>query len=201
MKVLALETSSASAGVAVARDGQVIAARRFVAPRGRGAELFAILEEMRGFWRDADRLAVGVGPGSYNGLRVACAVAGSMQMALGMELVTAPSCCLLDVSAEHYRAMGDARGGRVWLAEVARRQLAGEIELLTPDEGLERARASDVPVFRTGEAPGFDEFPAACPDATALALLAPALSPVEPSRLEPIYLKPPHITLPRTARP
>ena len=71
MKVLALDTSSAASSVAVAQDGVIVAGRRFEAPRGRGAELFAVLEEMRDAWRGLDRLAIGIGPGSYNGLSVA----------------------------------------------------------------------------------------------------------------------------------
>lgn len=201
MKVLAIETSSASASIAVAAEGEIVAARRFDAPRGRGAEVFALLGEMRAAWTGVDRLAIGLGPGSYNGLRVACALAGSVQMALGVALATAPSCCLLDVDEHSYRAIGDARGGRIWFATVEGRRLAAEIELLPPDECLRRTSASAAPVYRVGEISGFGHLPVAVPDAAVLALLAPDLPPADPARLEPIYLKPPHITAPRPGRP
>ena len=201
MKVLAIETSSASASIAVAADGEIVAVRRFDTPRGRGAEVFTLLDEMRAAWSGIDRLAIGLGPGSYNGLRVACALAGSVQMALGVELATAPSCCLLNVDEHNYRAIGDARGGRVWFATLKDRRLAAEIELLPPDECLRRISASAAPVYRVGEISGFEHLPVAVPDASVLALLAPDLPPADAARIEPIYLKPPHITAPRTGRP
>jgi len=200
VKVLAIETSSAHASVAVARDGQLLADRRFDAPRGRGAELFAVLEELRPHWHDADRLALGLGPGSYNGLRVACAVAGSCQLALGLDLVTAPSPCLLDVPDEHYLAIGDARGSRFYVAEVERSALSGEIALLDETALAARVAAAAIPVYRVGSIPGYDHLPASAPDAAVLARLAPQLPPVDPRKLEPLYLKPPHITTPRAAR-
>lgn len=201
MKTLAIELSSAAAGVAVAVKGKITAIRRFEAPRGRGAEVFSVLAEMRAAWQGADRVAVGIGPGSYNGLRVACALAGSWQMALGVELVAAPSCCLLDVAEADYLAAGDARGGRIWLALVEQRELSGEILLLTPDEFRLHLEAAGHPVYRVGDLPGFAALPVAGPDAGVLALLAPRLTPVDPVRLGPIYLKPPHITAPRLVRP
>ena len=201
MKVLAIETSSASASIAVAAHGEIVAVHRFDAPRGRGAEVFTLLDEMRAAWTGIDRLAIGLGPGSYNGLRVACALAGSIQMALGVELAAAPSCCLLDVKGRNYRSVGDARGGRVWFATVEDHRLAGEIELLPPDECLCRLGASPAPVYRVGEISGFECLRAAAPDAAVLAMLAPSLPPADPRHLEPIYLKPPHITMPRPGRP
>lgn len=201
MKVLALELSSASAGLAVAENGRVLDVRRFDAPRGRGAEVFIHLDEMRSSWSGLGRLAVGLGPGSYNGLRVACALAGSFQLALGIELVAAPSCCLLDVEDRHYIAAGDARGDRIWWAEVRDRKLVGEVALVPHGEFANRAAATPHPLHRVGAIRDFAHLPAAAPDAAVLAALAEHLEPVDPARLEPLYLKPPHITTPRAARP
>lgn len=201
MKVLALDTSSAQGSVAVAKDGAIIAASRFDAPRGRGAELFAVLEDLRDSWRGLDRLAVGIGPGSYNGLRVACAVAGSFQLALGCEVVVAPSVCLLDIDDDHYCATGDARGARFYWAEVRQRRLAGEIALLDADEFATRVRNCEGAAYRIGAVPGAENLPAAVPDAGVLARLAPELRPCPPAEIAPIYLKPPHITQPRANRP
>ena len=202
MKILAIETSSAKAGVAVRQNGRLVEARSFEAPRGRGAEIFAILEELRASWTGLDRLALGIGPGSYNGLRVACALAGSFQMALGIDLVTAPSCCLLDVKDADYIAAGDARGDRMWWAEVRDRRLQGEIALLSREEFAEQIGNSALPVYAVGEIRGFESMVAASPDAAILASLAESLPVVtNPAQIEPIYLKPPHITAPKAGRP
>lgn len=202
MKVLAIETSSAKASVAVGQEGRLVESRSFDAPRGRGAEIFAVLEEVRAAWTGLDRLAVGIGPGSYNGLRVACALAGSFRMALQIELVAAPSCCLLDVEDADYIAAGDARGGRIWQAEVRGRNLSGEIALLSREEFAGQAGNAALPVYTVGEIRGFESLTTAFPDAKILAVLAETLVAVPgPAQIEPLYLKPPHITVPKTGRP
>lgn len=201
MKILAIETSSGTASIAVADHGHLTALRRFDAPRGRGAEVFSLLDEMRPVWTGLGRLAVGIGPGSYNGLRVACALAGSFQMALGIDVVTSPSCCLLDVATADYLAAGDARGGRIWWAEVHSRRLTKEITLLSHEDFLQRAATADLPLYRIGPIRDGESLPAAAPDAGLLATLAGDLPPADPAHLEPLYLKPPHITVPNAARP
>lgn len=201
MKVLALDTSSARAGIAVAQDGKILVVAHFEAPRGRGAGLFAALEDLRESWRGLDRLAVGVGPGSYNGLRVACAVAGSFQLALGCDVVVAPSVCLLGIDDEHYFVTGDARGARFYWAEIRRRRLAGEIALVDGSELAARLARCRQSVYRIGAVPGAESLPSAIPDAAVLALLAADLPPCAPADIAPIYLKPPHITRSRTDRP
>lgn len=201
MKILALETSSATASIAVAVDGTVCDIRRFASPRGRGAEIFTQLAEMRPAWSGLRRMAIGIGPGSYNGLRTACALAGSFQMSLGVELVTAPSCCLLAAEENPYVAIGDARGGRVWMAAVEDRRLTWEISLHDLSSLGEILRGTRQAVYRVGDVRGFEHLPAALPDAAVLAVLAADLSPADPRKLEPLYLKPPHITAPRDKRP
>jgi tRNA threonylcarbamoyladenosine biosynthesis protein TsaB len=196
MKVLAIEISSPEGSVAVAENGDIVALRRFACERGRGAEVFAALAAMRESWKDAAIVAVGIGPGSYNGLRVACAIATSLQMAGRTEVRLSPSPCLLSVDEPHFFVCGDARGGRAYRAEVRRRRLCGEIALLPYNEAALAANG-DIPVFRVGTFPGGEHLPASYPDAAVLALLAQGLPAAETGPIEPIYLKPPHITLPR----
>jgi tRNA threonylcarbamoyl adenosine modification protein YeaZ len=196
VKVLAIEISSAEGSVAVAEHGQVVATRRFACERGRGAEVFAALAATRESWKDAAIIAVGIGPGSYNGLRVACAIATSLQMAGRAEIRLSPSPCLLPVDEPHFFVCGDARGGRAYRAEVRARRLCGEIALLPYAEAAAAADGA-APVFRVGSLPGGENFPASSPDAAVLALLAPDLPATGTGPIEPIYLKPPHITLPR----
>ncbi|MBE2180379.1 MAG: tRNA (adenosine(37)-N6)-threonylcarbamoyltransferase complex dimerization subunit type 1 TsaB [Chthoniobacterales bacterium] len=198
MKILALDTSSSRASVAVAEDDRILDVRRFDAPRGRGAEVFAVLGEMRPQWLGIERLAVGIGPGAYNGLRAACALAGSFQLALGIDVVAVPSACILDVGDSRYTAVGDARGGRIYRAEILNRRLQGDIALLDHAEFQSSLQdGCGHPVFRIGTIPGADFLPSAFPDASILALVGRHLPPTDPRTMAPIYLKPPHITNPR----
>ena len=202
MKILALETSTGHDTLAVAHAGEIVAERAFSAPRGRGSEIYRLLEELRPWWKGASRVALGLGPGSYNGLRAACALADAFQLALGLDVVTAPSPCLLDVQEDHYRAVGDARSGQVFLAAVAGRNLEGPIRLIPRDEFFRETLQDGGPrLYRVGSLEGAENLPWAAPSARVLALVAAGLRPSPPESIAPIYLKPPHITAPRPDGP
>jgi len=200
VKVLALELSSAAGSVAVAENGLIVAEVRFVSERGRGAEVFAALKRTRPSWRGADIIAVGIGPGSYNGLRTACAIATSLQMAGNATVRVAPSPCLVPTEEDHFFVCGDARGGCAYRAEVQGRRLVGEIALLPYAEA---AALADGPLagYTVGPWPGSERLAALSPEARLLALLAPDLPAAPGGQIEPIYLKPPHITAPRPDLP
>jgi tRNA A37 threonylcarbamoyladenosine modification protein TsaB len=200
MKVLAIELSSSLGSIAVAKGDTIAERRTFACERGRGTGVFAALEESRDLWRDAEVIAVGIGPGSYNGLRTACAVATSIQMATGAKLCAIPSPCLLAIGDEHYAVYGDARGGRAYRAEVRDRKICGEISLISHADAMARTEGELVQCYRIGAVPGLDRLPDVHPDAAVLGLLARHVPTLSPGDLEPIYLKPPHITLPRSER-
>ncbi|MGA1123198.1 MAG: tRNA threonylcarbamoyladenosine biosynthesis protein TsaB [Chthoniobacterales bacterium] len=200
MKILAMEISTLAGSIAVAEGGRLVAERRFACDRGRGSEVFAALAATRPAWKGAEIIAVGIGPGSYNGLRISCAIAASLQMATGAAIRISPSPCLLPTEETHFLVCGDARGGRAWCAEVRRRRLCGEVALL-PYEEVGKLAGGALPVWRTGPLPGGEEIHPCAPEAAVLALLAPDLPTTEVGRIEPIYLKPPHITMPRQTAP
>lgn len=199
MRVLAIDLSSAWGSVAVAHAGRIVSQTRFPCERGRGAGVFAALEAMRDAWRGADCVAVGVGPGSYNGLRASCAIAGSIQQATGARLCIAPSPCLVAVDDAHFAVYGDARGGRAFRAIVEGRSLGGEITLLGYAEAVATAKQDGCAAYRIGPLECLSALPETHPNASILALLAEHLPPVSPDEVRPIYLKPPHITPARVA--
>ncbi len=198
MKILALEYSGSQAALAVMVEGELVCQRSCAAPRGRGSDFFQLLQETRSQWEGLDRVAVGLGPGSYNGLRVVCAAAEALREARGCEAVGLSSACLLPSAPDEYGLAGDARGGRFYWAVVRQRRLVGDIRLLAPDElRTVSCEEGKMPAFRAGELPGFEDWPEVCPSAAVLALEAATLPAWGAGPLEPLYLKPPHITAPR----
>ncbi len=137
--MVALETSGPVGSVAVAVDGRV-RARRYLEARGRHAA--ALPEALRQLLAEADAtpaqvtgVAVGAGPGSFTGVRVAAAAANGFAHALGCPVHPVSSLAAAAVSPEalpagdgpwdapaegpwppRRRVLFDARGDRLFTA-------------------------------------------------------------------------------------
>jgi len=192
MLTLALETSTPRGGVALFRDGDLLFSESFTADRSHSSGLFAVIERaLRGGARP-DQIAVGLGPGSYAGVRIAIAAAIGLSVATGAEMVGIPSIVTLDES--EYLAVGDARRGGYWLARVR----AGELEegpaILSREELERRVTTAEIPVY-TSESLNLARAELRFPEINRLALLAAESRSIHSrGALEPIYLRDPHIT-------
>ncbi len=97
--ILALDTSTAACTAALLeRDGTIIASRDEVIGRGHAERLVPMIEEMLDGHVPA-RILVGVGPGSFTGLRVAIAAAHGMAIGWSVPLTGMNSLALLAASA------------------------------------------------------------------------------------------------------
>jgi len=89
MRILAIDFSSERRSVAVCHGEKV--AGQAAETGGRNTRAFALIEEalrQAGFNRDAiECVAVGLGPGSYTGIRAAIALAQGWQLARGLRLL------------------------------------------------------------------------------------------------------------------
>ena len=84
--ILALDTSTAACTAALMeRDGAIIASRDVVIGRGHAERLVPMIEEMLD-GHVPSRLLVGVGPGSFTGLRVGIAAAHGMAIGWSVPL-------------------------------------------------------------------------------------------------------------------
>jgi len=202
MITLALDTSTAQGSVALLADGVLAFEEGFSADRSHTATLFVALERARALAPRIDQIAVGLGPGSYAGIRIAIAAALGLELATGAKLVGIPSVAALEVAAPAYLVIGDARRETFYFTHVVQGACAEGPLLTTEAELSVRLDAlPDLAVFATEPVPGFPRAEMALPSASLLARLAAEGRGIVAERnLEPIYLREPHITRPKSPR-
>ncbi len=124
MKILALDTSTLAGSVAVVADGALLAESTARVRANHSEQLLPLVDEVltrAGLALDAiDRIAVGIGPGSFTGVRIGVATAKGLHLASGAALVGVSSLDALVASAWAARgyvlAALDARRGEAFAA-------------------------------------------------------------------------------------
>jgi tRNA threonylcarbamoyl adenosine modification protein YeaZ len=205
MNILSLDSSSPVASVAFVSFGKGGADVRFESnsPQARSdsSALFTALRQAVEKCGTPDAVCVGLGPGSYNGLRSAIAASRALATGLKIPLHALPSPLGWPGPDSGFWAVGDARGGHYWVAAVQNEAMLGEPLLLTPNDTLAHLRTlPGFPTLANGPLAGIENIMAATPSSARLAILAKKLDPLflTSGTPEPLYLKPPHITAPRT---
>jgi tRNA A37 threonylcarbamoyladenosine modification protein TsaB len=185
VKSFLVENSTEIGTVAFAEDEEILMRRSF----SKAGELAAATQEIFSRFGAPDEIVVGIGPGSYTGLRVASATAIGIQLALGCPAYGCPS--VLGYQAVSYHVVGDARLGAIFLASVEGGRLIRGPELLPADGFLSlRTTLGVAPIFAIGPIPGAADLPIVRPEAEYLIRCRASFVP----GLEPLYLKEPHIT-------
>jgi tRNA threonylcarbamoyladenosine biosynthesis protein TsaB len=200
--ILAIDTTTNRGSIALIRDRSILLDEIFTADRSQSSDLFPILERARALAGKIDMIAVGLGPGSYAGARIAIAAALGLSCAIGAELVGLPSVAALETDADEYVAIGDARRDTYYFTRVK----AGECidgPLLLEAAALQECldATSSLPVFSPTPITTFPQVVVALPLARTLArLAAEGRSIVQRIDLEPLYLRDPHISQPKGMR-
>jgi tRNA threonylcarbamoyladenosine biosynthesis protein TsaB len=215
VRVLGIETSTRRGSVALAVDGKVVSVQTHEEPNAHAERVLGLVEralsEAKLTRRDLERIAVGVGPGSFTGLRVGIALAEGIALGLERPLVGVGSLRAMaqavPAADERVRiAVLDARRSEVFLAAyapdgaelIAPTALAPAAarELLLGTLGTRAAVTVGESAHLLGE--GFVhlagtelDLPHASPVAALGALLEPATA-----RAEPVYVRGPGATLP-----
>ena len=199
MKNLAIELST-SRGSLAWLDGEIEFTREWPNDRKNSAAFFENLQAVRRKFGAPDTITVGLGPGSYAGTRIAISAAIGIQLSCDARLIGYPSICAIECNAQEYCAIGDARRKSFFFARILKNEaiegptLFSELELETKLESIDPA----TPVFSSELLSQFDRPLISFPSALILARLAkdPCRSFYLPP-LEPIYLREPHITMPK----
>ncbi len=196
MSILALELSSAVGSVAFrGADGSTVV-RQFPADRQHSGLFYENLSDIRLTCGLPKTIAVGLGPGSYAGTRIAIATAMGLRAASNARLVGLPSICAFDFP--EYCVAGDARRSSYFFAHVEQGRCLEGPSLLTEEELRAKMREHlDLPFVAAERLPRFSEITLAHPSAALLAELAENAA-ARAENLQPIYLRQPYITTPKT---
>ena len=218
-KIAAIDTSTALGSVALWEGGAVIAEDERRVSNAHGESLLPMVDALfaRVGWtaRDVGRWGVGVGPGSFTGVRIGVATVTGIVMATGAEVVgvTGLDARAAGIEAEAVASVIFAMKGELFvqarvgdaiavpptnvrieesaalLARVAcaRMVIAGEAAALVPDVGLPFA------VERRMAAPHD------LPRASAIARIAAMRAAEDVDAVEPVYVRAPDITKPKSS--
>lgn len=202
MTILGIDTSTTLGSVALLVDGELRLDETFSADRSHTASLFSVLERARALVEKIDVVAVGLGPGSYAGIRIAISAAIGFQIGVGARIVGLPSVAALNTPESRFCAVGDARRETFYFARVEGGACIDGPRLVNEKE-LHAALAAlqDWPVLVSAPLAAVPGATVVLPLASRLVRLAAAgRSIVAEETLEPLYLREPHITQPK-ARP
>ncbi len=199
--LLAIESSTSTGSVALLDEhGTVLLERTFRAERRHPAALFGVLEEILAGHPPPKIIAVGLGPGSYAGVRVAIAAALGLRIATGAELRGVPSIAALPTPASEYHVVGDARRHSFYLAHIGPGGLA-ETPALFPMNELASQTAGLAPLYVAEPFVAAGHLAHLPPSAARVGQLARAGDFTGPrNALEPLYLRDPHITAAKPAQ-
>ncbi len=208
--ILGIETATPRASLALydSRADEVVWKRDFTTERAHNAVIFEPILEMMNDYRDQlTGIAVGVGPGSYSGVRVGIAVANGLSLSMSLPALGRSSLEAWEVGEDSYAVISDARRQSFAVSEVLKRKLQGEPELIETGEveaKLEEISGRGIPVYSAESAvvEAYEAVALAHPDAAKLAREVGKGNPADWSEapLEPHYLRAPYITTPKKGR-
>ncbi len=192
MNRLIIESSTTQASVALFSGSELLVEEIFPSGRGPVSQFFTILERTLKRVEKVDEIIVGVGPGSYSGIRIGISAAIGLQLA--REIPAQGVVSLLGFEGDNYQVVLDARGSWTFVKIANGMLVAGPLNC-TREELLEKLDSScltfspdaitDLPVMKS--------YPLA--SMLGKRVLAGGVTPLP---LQPLYLKKPHITVAKT---
>jgi len=200
MKILALELSTTRGSMAWLGEDVADFTQEWPNDRKNSALFFENLKAVAEKFGAPGTIIVGLGPGSYAGTRIAISAAIGLQVSLGAHLIGFPSICAMECDAPEYCVIGDARRKSFFFSRIRANNLVEGPMLLAESELKLTLDTIEIatPIFTSDSLTQFGRAAVRFPSAFLLGKLAR-----EPRRsfslppLEPIYLREPHVTMPK----
>jgi tRNA threonylcarbamoyladenosine biosynthesis protein TsaB len=190
MLILAFDTATDVATSALVSDGEVLGERTSRAVTVL-EDVDALLRQAGAHTRELEGIAVGIGPGSFTGVRIGLATARGLALALGVPVAGVSTLDALAAGAPGALPVVDARRGEVFVLQDEPRVLASDAVQTAPGTlcvGSGAVRYRSVLEAAGAEVPP-DEDERHLPRARFHAQLAQGFGPAE--AVEPMYLRVP----------
>lgn len=218
VRLAAIDTSTGLGSVALVEGGRLVAEDSRRVSNAHGESLLpmvsALFESVGWTAADVARWGVGVGPGSFTGCRIGVATVKGIAIATGAEVVGVTSLDALAFGLDGNLVVSVVAGGKGELFLQARRR--GEL-VLAPAHMRIGDIASHLAVLApgaavvvAGEAASVVDWaplggrvsliatpPHDAPRAAVIAQIALTRAPEDADALEPLYVRPPEITVPK----
>jgi tRNA threonylcarbamoyl adenosine modification protein YeaZ len=175
VRICALDTSTAVGSIVLVENGKILAEREQRVSNAHGETLLGLIDELfrQVGWtpKDVERWGVGIGPGSFTGVRIGVSTVKGIALVTGAEIVGVDS-----FDAVH---LGDhavvITAGRETYVRAAGREPAW----VADDAALERylGESGNPPIVH------------GAPHARAIAAIAATRTP-SPDPIEPLYVRP-----------
>lgn len=200
MTILAFDLSTRQGSMALigrigTRSHETISKREWPNDRRNSAAFFRALNEIIRAHGAPDRILVGLGPGSYTGTRIAISAAIGLELSCGGQVCGLPSISAMSDESD-FAVIGDAKRASFFFGRITQHKIAGEIELLSQEEMSRRIGELTIPIYTADDLPQFAQAQMHYPRAELLCSLTLSDENLAHIPLQPIYLRPPHITSP-----
>ena len=203
--ILAIETSTDTCSVSIGNCQHVYSYHENI-PKQHTEKLLGVinnlLEESNLSYKDLSALAVGIGPGSYTGVRLSCAVAQGIAFSQQLRGITLPSTELLSIQAHEETssnvivAISELNMGKVYISQsiFSEGNMTSNYSLI-PQNNFNREAFPEDTCFVGEGCSSFNitnQLPGAHPRATYLLKFALKKLEqgdlIEPDEILPIYL-------------
>ncbi len=189
---LAFETSSSMGSIALGNEKVIVQSIEFKGPQRHSASLFPALSRLGIPRLKLRRIVVGIGPGSFSGIRVALAAAQGIALAQGIPVVGISSAYSVAMQMKEVIRLGvfsDAKRREAFCTSFKNGELEKDTYLIPMTELEEHAKTFNLAVSAE-PLPGIPK--RVYPRAKDLLMLPDSLSGwIKGQLIEPIYLREP----------